>query len=127
MGAAHGTRIRKRCQVWIVHGAISCAELRALERQGGEVRIHESTFAQFQAAHPGVRALGAIGNGMVLSRTRTRATCTAVQKDVGLDEIVGEHSFSELLGDPRYQAFLRRINLPEMAARSPGDANRSAK
>jgi adenylate cyclase len=40
------------------------------------------------------------------------------QKDVGLDEIVGEHMFSGLSGDPRYQAFLRKMNLPEIAARS---------
>ena len=40
------------------------------------------------------------------------------QKDVGLDEIVGEHMFSELSGDPRYKAFLRKMNLPETTARS---------
>ena len=50
---------------------------------------------------------------MVLSRTRTRAKCTAVQKDVGLDEIVGEHMFDGLSGDPRYKAFLRKMDLPE--------------
>jgi TolB-like protein len=40
------------------------------------------------------------------------------QKDVGLDEIVGEHMFSGLSGDPRYKAFLRKMKLPEIAARS---------
>lgn len=40
------------------------------------------------------------------------------QKDVGLDEIVGEHLFNELSGDPRYKALLRRMNLPETTARS---------
>ena len=40
------------------------------------------------------------------------------QKDVGLDEIVGEQLFSELSSDPRYKAFLRKMNLPETTARS---------
>jgi hypothetical protein len=34
------------------------------------------------------------------------------QKDVGLDEIIGEHMFNGLSGDPRYKAFLRKMNLP---------------
>ncbi len=40
------------------------------------------------------------------------------QKDIGLDEIVGEHMFSELAGDPRYKAFLRKMNLPETITQS---------
>ena len=40
------------------------------------------------------------------------------QKDIGLDEIVGEHMFSGLSGDPRYKAFLRKMNLPETPAPS---------
>jgi TolB-like protein len=35
------------------------------------------------------------------------------QKDIGLDEIVGEHIFRGLAGDPRYKTFMRKMNLPE--------------
>ena len=35
------------------------------------------------------------------------------QKDASLDEIVGEPLFSNLADDPRYKAFLRKMNLPE--------------
>ena len=40
------------------------------------------------------------------------------QKDIGLDEIVGERMFSELSSDPRYKALLRKLNLPETIAQS---------
>ena len=35
------------------------------------------------------------------------------QKDVGLVDIVGEPLFKNLTNDPRYKAFLRKMNLPE--------------
>jgi TolB-like protein/predicted Zn-dependent protease len=35
------------------------------------------------------------------------------QKDATLTEIVGEHLFKNLASDPRYKAFLRKMNLPE--------------
>jgi hypothetical protein len=35
------------------------------------------------------------------------------QKDLGLVEIVGEPLFKNLATDPRYKAFLRKMNLPE--------------
>ena len=35
------------------------------------------------------------------------------QKDPALVEIVGEHLFKNLANDPRYQAFLRKMKLPE--------------
>ncbi len=35
------------------------------------------------------------------------------QKDASLDEIVGEPLFRNLADDPRYKAFLRKMNLPE--------------
>ena len=35
------------------------------------------------------------------------------QKDIGLVEIVGEPLFKNLATDPRYKAFLRKMNLPE--------------
>jgi TolB-like protein/Flp pilus assembly protein TadD len=35
------------------------------------------------------------------------------QKDASLDEIVGEPLFKNLADDPRYKAFLRKMNLPE--------------
>jgi serine/threonine-protein kinase len=35
------------------------------------------------------------------------------QKDVSLVEIVGEPLFNNLMGDPRFEAFLRKMNLPE--------------
>ena len=35
------------------------------------------------------------------------------QKDNGLIEIVGEPLFNNLANDPRYKAFLRKMNLPE--------------
>jgi hypothetical protein len=34
------------------------------------------------------------------------------QKDNGLIEIVGEPLFNNLANDPRYKAFLRKMNLP---------------
>jgi hypothetical protein len=34
------------------------------------------------------------------------------QKDVGLPEIVGELLFKNVSSDPRYKAFLRKMNLP---------------
>ncbi len=34
------------------------------------------------------------------------------QKDVGLVDIVGEPLFKNLTNDPRYKAFLRKMNLP---------------
>jgi predicted Zn-dependent protease len=40
------------------------------------------------------------------------------QKDVGLVEIVGEHMFDGLSGDSRYNAFLRKMNLPETTPRA---------
>jgi TolB-like protein/Tfp pilus assembly protein PilF len=36
-----------------------------------------------------------------------------VQKDQGFREIVGEHLFNNLADDPRYKAFLKKMNLPE--------------
>ena len=33
-------------------------------------------------------------------------------KDTALVEIVGEHLFKNLADDPRYKAFLRKMNLP---------------
>jgi len=38
------------------------------------------------------------------------------QKDLTLVEIVGEPLFRNLAGDPRYAAFLRRMNLLEPGA-----------
>ena len=35
------------------------------------------------------------------------------QKDPDLKDIVGEPLFKNLAGDPRYKAFLRKMNLPE--------------
>jgi tetratricopeptide (TPR) repeat protein len=35
------------------------------------------------------------------------------QKDTGLIEIVGEPLFKNIKGDPRYKAFLKKMNLPE--------------
>ena len=35
------------------------------------------------------------------------------QKDSSLVEIVGEPLFGNLARDPRYKAFLRKMNLPE--------------
>jgi hypothetical protein len=35
------------------------------------------------------------------------------QKDASLAEIVGEPLFKNLASDPRYKAFLRKMNLPE--------------
>jgi TolB-like protein/Tfp pilus assembly protein PilF len=35
------------------------------------------------------------------------------QKDQGLKEIVGERLFKNIEGDPRYKAFLKKMNLPE--------------
>jgi hypothetical protein len=35
------------------------------------------------------------------------------QKDSGLPFIKGEPAFKKLEGDPRYKAFLKRMNLPE--------------
>jgi len=34
------------------------------------------------------------------------------QKDASLDEIVGEPLFKNLADDPRFKAFLRKMNLP---------------
>ncbi len=34
------------------------------------------------------------------------------QKDAALVEIVGEHLFQNLADDPRFKAFLRKMNLP---------------
>lgn len=35
------------------------------------------------------------------------------QKDVGLSHIKGEAPFKSLESDPRYKAFLKKMNLPE--------------
>jgi hypothetical protein len=35
------------------------------------------------------------------------------QKDSSLGEIVGEHLFKSMASDPRFKAFLRKMNLPE--------------
>lgn len=35
------------------------------------------------------------------------------QKDPGLGEIVGEHLFNKMVDDPRFKAFLRKLNLSE--------------
>ena len=35
------------------------------------------------------------------------------QKNDGFEEIVGEPLFKNLAADPRYKAFLRKMNLPE--------------
>jgi tetratricopeptide (TPR) repeat protein len=35
------------------------------------------------------------------------------QKDPGLADLVGEHAFSNIADDPRFKAFLRKMNLPE--------------
>jgi hypothetical protein len=42
------------------------------------------------------------------------------QKDVDLRHIVGEPLFKNLADDPRYKAFLRKMNLPEQAAPKVG-------
>ena len=36
-----------------------------------------------------------------------------IQKDSGLIEIVGEHLFKNIADDPRFKAFLRKMNLPQ--------------
>ena len=35
------------------------------------------------------------------------------QKDTGFVDIVGEPLFQNMADDPRYKAFLRKMNLPE--------------
>lgn len=35
------------------------------------------------------------------------------QKDVDLILIKGDPDFARIVGDPRYKAFLRKLNLPE--------------
>jgi hypothetical protein len=35
------------------------------------------------------------------------------QKDAGFVEILGESLFKNLANDPRYKAFLRKMNLPD--------------
>ena len=40
------------------------------------------------------------------------------QKDVGLVEITGEPLLKSLANDPRYKAFLRKMNLPESLPQS---------
>lgn len=35
------------------------------------------------------------------------------QRDASLQEIVGEHMFKRIAADPRYKAFLRKVNLPD--------------
>jgi hypothetical protein len=35
------------------------------------------------------------------------------QRDQGLKEIVGERLFKNIESDPRYKAFLKKMNLPE--------------
>jgi hypothetical protein len=39
------------------------------------------------------------------------------QKDSSLFQIVGEPLFERLADDPRYKAFLRKMNLPESTSR----------
>ena len=42
------------------------------------------------------------------------------QKDASLVEIVGEPLFNNLANDPRYVAFLRKMNMPEQWQASTG-------